>query len=56
MFADSDHTSALESFADEGWISEILYEVKSGKEATVYCCRGGPRAPVPLIAANSFSR
>jgi len=54
MFADSDHTSALESFADEGWISEILYEVKSGKEATVFCCRGGALAPAPLVAAKVY--
>ncbi len=54
MFADSNHTSALESFADEGWISEILYEVKSGKEATVFCCRGGTLAPAPLVAAKVY--
>ena len=51
---DSYHTSALESFADEGWISEILYEVKSGKEATVFCCRGGTLAPAPLVAAKVY--
>jgi RIO kinase 1 len=43
MMNDSDVAVALGSFFDEGWISEVLYEVKSGKEATVYCCRGGPR-------------
>jgi RIO kinase 1 len=50
--------SALESLLDEGWINEILYEVKSGKEATVHCCRGGERAAeamqstAPLVAAK----
>jgi RIO kinase 1 len=24
---------------DDGWIEEVLFPVKSGKEATVYCCR-----------------
>lgn len=55
MHADSDHVSAIEpiqQFMEDGWIREILYEVKSGKEATVFCCRGGPASPVPLIAAN----
>jgi RIO kinase 1 len=46
--------SALEPFIDEGWIADVLYEVKSGKEATVFCCRGGERSPVPLIAAKVY--
>lgn len=44
MSAHEDALEALESFLDDGWISEVLHEVKSGKEATVYCCRGGERA------------
>lgn len=49
---------ALQSMIDEGWITEVLYEVKSGKEATVYCCRGGEpaveamRCRDPLVAAK----
>jgi len=54
MQSDIDHTSALECFLDEGWIDEILNEVKSGKEATVFCCRGGPRSPVPVVAAKVY--
>lgn len=50
----SDHESAIAPFIDEGWIEEILYEVKSGKEATVFCCQGGERSPVPLIAAKVY--
>jgi len=47
---------ALDGFFDNGLISEILYEVKSGKEATVYCCRAGDNAPAPgeLIAAKVY--
>jgi RIO kinase 1 len=30
---------AIGPFIDRGPVSDILYEVKSGKEATVYCCR-----------------
>jgi RIO kinase 1 len=46
--------SALDAFVAEGWISEILHEVKSGKEATVYCCRAQPRAGVDLVAAKVY--
>ena len=35
---------ALQPFFDEGWISDVLIELKSGKEATVFCCAAGPRA------------
>ncbi|MHC4948019.1 MAG: RIO1 family regulatory kinase/ATPase domain-containing protein [Planctomycetota bacterium] len=54
MTSDSDHASALEPFVDEGWITEVLHPVKSGKEATVFCCRGGERAPGPLVAAKVY--
>jgi RIO kinase 1 len=54
MHHDDDHHAAIAPFIEEGWIAEVLYEVKSGKEATVFCCAGGPRAPVPLIAAKVY--
>jgi len=41
---------ALEPFFDNGLISEILFEVKSGKEATVYCCRSAD----DLLAAKVY--
>ena len=46
----------LDPFVDEGWIDEILYEVKSGKEATVFCCRAGSAAPNghTLLAAKVY--
>jgi RIO kinase 1 len=50
--------STLASMFNEGWITEILYGVKGGKEATVHCCRGGDRAAEvmncaePLLAAK----
>ncbi len=49
-----DHQSALAPFIDEGWIAEVLFEVKSGKEATVFCCRGGSLAFTPLVAAKVY--
>jgi RIO kinase 1 len=41
---------ALESFVERGLIDEIVGIVKSGKEATVYCCRSGDR----LVAAKAY--
>jgi RIO kinase 1 len=32
----------VRTFVEDGWIEEVLFPVKSGKEATVYCCRASP--------------
>ncbi|HZU77424.1 MAG TPA: RIO1 family regulatory kinase/ATPase [Dehalococcoidia bacterium] len=45
---------ALAEFYRRELIGELLYPVKSGKEATVYCCRGGPKTGVPLLAAKIY--
>ncbi len=45
---------ALEPFFDGGWIAEVLHEVKSGKEATVFCCRADPARGRELIAAKVY--
>lgn len=42
--------AALDSFLADGLIDEVLYQLKSGKEATVYCCRG----PHGLVAAKVY--
>ena len=44
----------LELFIDELWITDVLYELKSGKEATAYCCSGGPTSGLDLIAAKLY--
>lgn len=44
----------LELCIDEGWISDVLYELKSGKEATAYCCLGGSTSGLPLVAAKLY--
>ncbi len=49
-----DSASPLDTFQAEGWIGDVLHEVKSGKEATVYCCQGGPLAGVELVAAKVY--
>jgi RIO kinase 1 len=32
----------IQTFIEDGWIEEVLFLVKSGKEANVYCCRACP--------------
>src|SRR5690348_2819317 len=46
--------AALDSFFTQGLISEILYTVKSGKEATVYCCKANPSTGSKLLAAKVY--
>jgi RIO kinase 1 len=47
-------TEALEPFIADGLVAEVLYPIKSGKEATVYCCRAGPRLKADLVAAKVY--
>ena len=41
----------LDAFIGDGSITDVLYVVRSGKEATVYCCRG---AEGDLVAAKVY--
>lgn len=52
--SDSTDIAALEEFVEEGMISGVLGVVKSGKEATVYRCTGGPELDRPLVAAKVY--
>jgi RIO kinase 1 len=45
---------ALDYFFAEGMITDILYEVKRGKEATVYCCQAHPSTGAQLLAAKIY--
>ena len=45
---------ALEQFFTDRLITEVLYEVRSGKEATVYCCQAHPSTGVELLAAKVY--
>jgi RIO kinase 1 len=44
----------LDSFFADGLITEVLHVVKSGKEATVYCCRAHPSLGIPYVAAKVY--
>jgi RIO kinase 1 len=45
---------ALRGFHEDRWFREVLFRVKGGKEATVYCCRADPATGSDLIAAKVF--
>jgi len=45
----------LELFADSGYITDVVNAVKSGKEATVFCCRAHPSTGRELVAAKVYA-
>lgn len=45
---------SLAPFFKNEMLEEVLYLVKSGKEATVYCCRGGEKIGGGLVAAKIY--
>ena len=45
---------SLRAFYDEGLLTDVLYRVKGGKEANVYCCRAHPATGLELLAAKVF--
>ena len=54
MREETDPLSAMQPFFGKGLITDVLYLVKSGKEATVYCCRAHPSTGVELLAAKLY--
>lgn len=46
--------SSLTHFYEQDLIVDVLREVKSGKEATVFCCEGGDAAAHALLAAKIY--
>ena len=43
MSLDEALLESISPFQDKGLLGDVLMELKSGKEATVYVCAGGPR-------------
>jgi RIO kinase 1 len=44
----------LGTFYEDNLITEMVRRVRSGKEATVYCCRAHPRTGVDLLAGKVY--
>ena len=42
MGAGLDCFDEIKTFFEDGWIDEVPFPVKSGREATVYCCKACP--------------
>jgi RIO kinase 1 len=47
-------SQAIDSLVADGFIEDLLYPVKSGKEGTLYCCRAGPRLGAELVAVKVY--
>ena len=50
----NEDAQALDDLIGQSLIAGVLGRVKSGKEATVYCCEAAPDAGVPLLAAKVY--
>jgi RIO kinase 1 len=46
--------SSLRTFYDEELISDVLSQVRGGKEASVYCCQAHPVTGMELLAAKVY--
>lgn len=51
---DIEQMESLEGFIDQGLIDDVLGVIKSGKEATVYCCSSSASPGAPLVAAKVY--
>lgn len=51
---EDDALDPLEPFFAEGLITEVLGELKSGKEGTAYCCRAHPKTGVEFLAVKIY--
>jgi RIO kinase 1 len=52
--SEHDHDVILDAFLERGRITDVLGVVKSGKEATVYCCRAHPESGAEFLAAKVY--
>jgi RIO kinase 1 len=46
--------TSLQAFYQQSFIDDVLFHVKGGKEASVYCCAATPRTGTPLLAAKVY--
>jgi RIO kinase 1 len=47
-------SEAIEPLIADELIDDILFPLKSGKEATIFCCRGGVRSQADLVAVKVY--
>jgi len=51
---EAEESDPLAPFFAEALITDVVGEVKSGKEGTVYCCRAAPSTGYSLVAAKVY--
>jgi RIO kinase 1 len=49
-----DHLSLIDEFFERGLVEDVVGLIKTGKEASVYCCRGGPAVDAELVAVKVY--
>lgn len=54
MSIETIHVPSLDAFRADNLISDVIGVVKSGKEATVYCCKAQPSTGAKLLAAKVY--
>jgi RIO kinase 1 len=47
-------SEAIAPLIEDEIVDDVIYPVKSGKEATLFCCRGGRRAQAELVAVKVY--
>jgi RIO kinase 1 len=47
-------SDAVDALIVDQLIDDVLFPVKSGKEATIFCCSGGVRAPSEFVAVKVY--
>lgn len=45
---------SLGGFYEDEWFTNVLYRVKGGKEANVYCCEANPSTGLKFLAAKVY--
>jgi len=54
MPSKAEHPYALSDFFGSGYIRDVAYMVRSGKEATIYCCEAHPSTGHEFLAAKVY--
>ena len=47
-----DHIEQIDELVGQGFVDEVIGLIKTGKEASVYCCTTGPRVDAGLVAVK----
>ncbi len=54
MASEAEQVHVLGDFFEKGYITDVVNLVKSGKEATIYCCKADPSTGFEFLAAKVY--